>query len=96
MDANKKVKSTNEAMPQAMPDFESLSDLVEWAETHDMAEVLDALPEVACEIDIQRRTLLVEVDLDLMQKLAATAKARHVPVETLVRSWLQEKVAQAA
>ena len=80
----------------AMPDFDSLDELVEFVETHDMADYLEAMPEVSCDVEIQRRTFLVSVDEDLMKKLAAAARARHMPTETLIRSWLEEKVAQAA
>jgi len=83
------------AMP-AMPDFDSLDELVEFVETHDMADYLEAMPEVPCDVDIRRRTFLVAVDEDLMKKLAAAARARDVSTETLIRSWLEEKVAQAA
>jgi hypothetical protein len=79
-----------------MPNFESLEALAEFVEINDMADYLDAMPEVECEVNIQRRTLAVSVDSELMKKLTAAARLRHVPVETLIRSWLEEKVAQAA
>ena len=77
-----------------LPQFESIAQLVEFFDTHDMGEY--DLPEVACEVDIQRRTFLVSVDQKLMKKLLQVAQARQTSTEELVSAWLEEKIRQAA
>ena len=79
-----------------LPEFDSVEELTEFFDTHDMAEHFDAMPEVHFDVDIQRRSFLVSVDKQLMKKLAEVAKARHTSTEELVNSWLNEKAAQAA
>ncbi len=79
-----------------LPEFESVEELVEFFDTHDMGEYAENMPEVQFDVDIQKRTFLVAVDKELMKKLAEAAKAQQISTEALVNSWLEEKVAQAA
>jgi hypothetical protein len=79
-----------------MSEFESVEDLVEYFDTHDMGQHFDEMPEVHFDVDIQRRSFLVAVDKELMKKLVEVAKARHTSTEQLVNSWLEEKATQAA
>ncbi len=78
-----------------MPEFETVEELVEFFETHDMGEHFDEMPEVHFDVDIQRRSFLISVDKELMKKLAEVARAQHTSTEQLVNSWLEEKAAQA-
>ena len=68
-----------------LPEFESIEQLVEFFDTHDMGEY--DLPEVEFDVDIQRRTFLVPVDEKLMKRLVQVAQARQVSTEELVNSW---------
>ncbi len=79
-----------------MPEFESVEELVEFFDTHDMGEHFDEMPEVHFDVDIQRRSFLIPVDKQLMKKLAEVAKAQHTSTAQLVNSWLEEKATQAA
>lgn len=77
-----------------LPDFESISDLVEFFDAHDMGEY--EMPEAHFDVELKKRSLLVSVDKDLMKKLSQAARAQHVSMESLVNSWLEERVAKAA
>lgn len=84
----------NEATP--LPLFQSLPELVEYFDTHDMGEHWDGMPEGQFEVDIKRRHRLVSIDEDLMSQLSDIAKSHQVAVEVLIEAWLKEKVAGAS
>ena len=77
-----------------LPKFDSIGDLVEFFDAHDMGEY--GLPEAQFEVDIQKRACLIAVDEALMEKLSRAANARHISTQALVRLWLEEKAAHAA
>jgi hypothetical protein len=79
--------------PQTSPSFASLDEMVEFFDTHDMGDYLEQMPEVHFEVNLQRRTHLIAIEEDLINKLAAIAKQEQMPAETLVNKWLGEKVA---
>jgi len=81
----------NESSP--LPHFQSLQELVEYFDAHDMGEHWDRMPEAHFDVDITRRHCLVSIDEDLMSKLSEIAKSRQVSVEVLIDAWLREKVA---
>ena len=84
----------NEATP--LPHFQSIPELVEYFDAHDMGEHWDGMPEAQFEVDIKRRHRLVSIDEDLMSQLSDIAKSRQVSVEVLIEAWLKEKVAGAS
>jgi hypothetical protein len=84
----------NEATP--LPHFQSLPELVEYFDAHDMGEHWDGMPEAQFEVDIKRRHRLVSIDEDLMSQLSDIAKSQQVAVEVLIEAWLKEKVAGAS
>jgi hypothetical protein len=84
----------NEATP--LPHFQSLPELVEYFDAHDMGEHWDRMPEAQFEVDIKRRHRLVSIDEDLMSQLSDIAKSHQVAVEVLIEAWLKEKVAGAS
>lgn len=70
----------------SLPKFSSLEELVEFFDTHDMGEYWDSMPEAHFEINI------FALDEDLAERLTAIAKAKHVPSERLINTWLKEKL----
>ena len=81
----------NESAP--LPHFQSLHELVEYFDAHDMGEHWDRMPEAHFEVDIKRRHRLVSIDEDLMSTLSEIAQSHQVSVEVLIEAWLKEKVA---
>lgn len=77
-----------------LPEFESMADLVEFFDTHDMGYF--DLPDAAFDVNIEKRTFLVAVDKDLMKKLSRAAKEQRTSTEALVNTWLEERVESAA
>jgi hypothetical protein len=84
------ARSKTESLPRG-----SIDELVEFFDTHDMGDYWDQMPEVHFDVDIQRRSHLVAVDDDLVGKITEVARARHVSSESLINSFLREKLAQA-
>ena len=75
-----------------LPKFESLDGLVEFFDTHDLGDYIDRMPEVQFDVDLQRKTRLFALDADISDKLIEIARAKNVPAETLINSWLRAKL----
>ena len=69
-----------------------ISDLVEFFETHDMGEYWDQLPEVEFDVDIRKTRHLIEIDKNVADRIKAIAKSERTSAESLVNSWLKEKI----
>lgn len=77
----------------ALPQTDSLAELAEFFDTHDMGEYWDQMPEANFDIDIRRRKHLVALDDDLAGEVSKIARSRHVSSEALVNALLREKLA---
>jgi hypothetical protein len=77
-----------------LPSFASLDELVEFFDTHDMGEYEEALPEAHLEVDLQRKTHLVAIDEETNNRLTEIAEQERTPAESLVNSWLKEKISR--
>ena len=78
--------------PRDLPQFESVDELVGFFDTHDLGEYLDQMPEADFDIDIGHKTHLFALDAELATKLTQIAKAKQVPAEVLINTWLREKM----
>jgi hypothetical protein len=76
---------------QQLPSFASLDELVEFFDTHDMGEYED-LPEAQFDVSLQRKTHLVAIDEEINSRLTKIAEQEQMPAESLVNSWLREKI----
>ncbi len=81
---------------KTLPKFESLDELVEFFDTHDMGEYWDEMPEASFDINIKKRKHLVAIDEEIIPKLNEIAKSRKVSSEKLINSWLKEKISKAS
>lgn len=68
----------------------------EFWETHGLADYWDQTHEVDFDVDLQRRVVLVPLEHDLANQLAALARQQGLSTETLVNLWLSERLQQAA
>lgn len=75
-----------------IPKFDSLDELVEFFDTHDLGEYWEHLPEARFDIDIKKRTHLFAIEEDLAEKLTEIARAKRIPSEALINVWLKEKL----
>ncbi len=78
-----------------LPEFDTLTDLVEFFDTHDMGEYFEEMPEVSGEVNLKPSRCFVTIDQYLLKQLATVAKQQHLSTESLVNTWLSERVAQA-
>ena len=74
--------------------FASLDDLVEFFDTHDMGDYEESLPKANFEVDLQRKTHLVAIDEETNNRLTEIAEQEQTPAESLVNSWLKEKISR--
>jgi len=81
---------------ERMPHFQSLDELVEFFDTHDLGEYWEQMPEAHFEVDLKRRTHLFALDEDLATRLTELAIERQIPSAVLINSWLRERVLAAA
>ena len=81
---------------KTLPEFGSTAELVDFFETHDMGDYWEQMPEADFEIKINRRKHLIALEEDVVAKVARIAKAKQVSSETLINTWLKEKLQQAS
>lgn len=83
----------NNAKP--IPQFNSVNELVEFFDKHDMGEYWDQLPKAEFEVNIKTRKHLVAIDEKIIPKLNQIAKSKKVPSAKLINTWLREKIANS-
>jgi hypothetical protein len=70
----------------------SINELVDFFETHDMGDFWEHMPEAHFDVNIKKRKHLVVLEEDVVAKLTAIAKAKKVSSESLINTWLKEKI----
>jgi hypothetical protein len=83
-----------ESKSQKLPSFSSLDQLVEFFDTHDLGEYEGVLPEAHFEVDLKKRAHFIAIDEELNTKLTEIAEREQTPAESLVNSWLKEKISR--
>lgn len=79
---------------QKLPSFASLDELVEFFDSNDMGEYEENLPEAHFEVDLQRKTHLIAINEEINNRLTEIAEQERTPAESLVNSWLKEKISR--
>ncbi len=74
------------------PEFQSVEELVQFFNTHDVGAFLDPLDSAEFQVDLQTRKWLVPVDESLINRLAEVAQAHHLTAEDLIDLWIREKL----
>jgi hypothetical protein len=72
----------------------STNELVEWFDRNDIGDSLNEMPEADFDVDIKRRKHLVSLDPELSAKVTRIAKAKKTSSETLINSWVREKISE--
>jgi CopG antitoxin of type II toxin-antitoxin system len=83
----------NKAKP--FPQLNSVDELVEFFDKHDMGDYWDRLPKAAFEVNIKTRKHLVAIDEKIIPRLNQIAKSKKVTSAKLINTWLREKIATA-
>lgn len=81
---------------QQSQSFTSLDELVEFFDSNDVGDYLEQKPEVSFEVNLQKRTHLVAIDEKLADRLNKIAQQEQTSAETLINSWLEEKISDYA
>lgn len=79
---------------QKLPSFTSLDELVGFFDTSDMGEYEEGLPEAHFEVELRKKTHLVAIDEETNSRLTEIAEQEQTPAESLVNSWLKEKISR--
>ena len=85
-----------ESNSTGLPAFNSTQEIVDFFDNHDMGEFWEAMPEAYFDVDIKGKQYLISVDESLMSKLLEIAKSQEVSIQSLVDSWLKEKVLEVS
>ncbi|MDX6501088.1 MAG: hypothetical protein QOG23_4348 [Blastocatellia bacterium] len=80
--------------PRKRATARSLTDLLEWFDQNDIGDYLSQMPETSFDVDIKRRKHLVLLDRELSAKVTELAKAKKTSSETLINSWVREKISE--
>jgi len=88
------MKESNMARSKSrpLPISESIDELVEFFDAHDMGEYWDQLPEATFEIRLKKRRHLVAIDPEIIPELNKIDKSKRVRSERLINTWLREKI----
>jgi hypothetical protein len=78
--------------PKRLPHWNSIGELADYFDTHDMGEHLGQMPEAHLDVEIKRKKYLVAIDEVILSKLAEIAKKKSVSSEQLINSWLKERI----
>jgi hypothetical protein len=74
----------------------SYKEIGEFWDTHDLGDYWDQTEPVEFEVDIQSETTYYALDRQLSQRLAKVAEEQGVSAETLLNTWVQEKLLEQA
>ena len=77
---------------KSLPRFGSLNELTNFFEENDLAEYLDAMPEVEFEVELGPSKHFVAVDEDVAARLSEISRNEHIPSGAIVNTWLREKL----
>lgn len=75
-----------------LPKFESLDELVEFFDTHDLGDYWEKLPEVNFEVDIQQEIYLFSLDAELAGDVIDVARSKQLSPQELINLWIREKL----
>lgn len=81
--------------PRALPRSKSVKELVDFFETHDMGDYWKQMPEAHFDVNIKKRKHLVALEEDIVDKLTEIAKSKRVSSESLINTWLKDKIRRA-
>jgi hypothetical protein len=75
-----------------LSEFDSLDDLVNFFDENDFGDFDKKLKEVHFDVDLKSKKHLIEIDEETNKNLTKIATQENTTTESLVNSWLKEKV----
>jgi predicted HicB family RNase H-like nuclease len=80
-----------------LPQFESLDELVEFWEIHDFTDYIDEMEEIDFDtLSSERVTLRITLAPEPLAKLTEMADQQGVTLNTLARTWIEERLKREA
>jgi hypothetical protein len=79
-----------------LPEFDSLDDLVDFFDENDFGDFDERLKETHFDVNLKSKTHLVGIDEEMSKSLVKIATQEKTTTESLVNSWLKEKVSDYA
>ena len=76
--------------------MDSMSELIDFFESHDMGDYWEQMPEADFEIEIKGRRHLVALEETVATQVTQIAKAKKVSSEALINTWLKERLRKAS
>ena len=80
---------------KTLPRSKSVNELVDFFETHDMGDYWEKMPQAHFDVNIKKRKHLVALEEDVVDKLTEIAKSKKVSSESLINTWLKDKIRRA-
>jgi hypothetical protein len=80
---------------KALPRSKSVKELVDFFDTHDMGDYWEKMPKTHFDVNIRKRKHLVALEGDIVDKLTEIAKSKRVSSESLINTWLKDKIRRA-
>jgi CopG antitoxin of type II toxin-antitoxin system len=78
--------------PKTLTEHNSIDELVDYFDTHDLGDEWEQMPEAKFEINIQSRKHLIALEEDVATQVTRIAKAKRVSSETLINTWLKDRL----
>lgn len=79
---------------KTIPKFNSLDELVEFFETHDMSPYEKSMHEVHVDVDVKQKVSQFEIDPQLSRKIDKIARSKRMSSSRLLNSWIKKKIAE--
>lgn len=76
--------------------FQSVAEVAEFWDSHDLTDYWDQTREADFEVDIQRRVFLTAPEPKVAKKLTEYARQQGVSTETLINLWLTEQMTETS
>lgn len=84
--------------PPRIPETDSIEELAQFWDTHDLTDFEDDLEEVTERVFIRGKSVTVPIKLDTqdVQALKRIAESRGVGERTLLRQWVRERLRKSS
>jgi len=88
--ANPKHKARSKTIDPLPKHFGSLEEAGRFWDTHDSADYERDMVDIACEVNIKRRTFLVPLERSLYRRVRSIARKKGISPEALLNMWIEE------
>ncbi|QTA80186.1 Toxin-antitoxin system, antitoxin component, CopG-like [Desulfonema limicola] len=80
---------------KTIPKTDSIKELEQFWDTHDLTDYEDQLEEVADTVFESKNTIRIDLDVDEAETIKRIALKKGIPYQILVKEWVLDKVRAA-